>query len=291
MVSSSTPNATAKPNSTSTTSGRTASAENVAASTMPAEVITPPVTASPAQHPGRVPRRDRLLAYPAHQEDVVVDAEGDQEDEGEQRERRVHAGEAEDVRGTSARRRPRVATNDSTTVAISSSGASSARSSRARITAMTTSTTGMITFRSRVAASEVSTLIAVKPPTTASAPGTACTASRSVADGPLGAVAVGRGRPGSPPAAPARRPPSAAASRLRWAGLRAGRRGGPDVGDPGHALRHLGDLPGGLLGGEDGGRAAGAGRVVPGDHLLAVDRVGALGEQVGLAEGGRRRAG
>ena len=56
MVSSSTPKATAKPTSARNTSGSTASTANVAASTTPAEVMTPPVTASPRSTPGRVPR-------------------------------------------------------------------------------------------------------------------------------------------------------------------------------------------------------------------------------------------
>ncbi|MBG9885223.1 hypothetical protein ABE10_01195, partial [Bacillus toyonensis] len=37
--------------------------------------------------PGAVPLR--LLAHPGHEEDVVVDAQGDEEDEAEQRHRRV----------------------------------------------------------------------------------------------------------------------------------------------------------------------------------------------------------
>jgi hypothetical protein len=40
---------------------------------------------------------ERLLAHPRHEEDVVVDPQRHEEDEGEQRERRVGAGEAEDV--------------------------------------------------------------------------------------------------------------------------------------------------------------------------------------------------
>ena len=40
---------------TRNTSGSTARAENVAASTMPALVITPPVTARPIRMPGLVP--------------------------------------------------------------------------------------------------------------------------------------------------------------------------------------------------------------------------------------------
>ena len=64
--------------------GSTPSAANVAASTRPADVITPPVTASPRRMPsGAVPRR--LLAHPRHEEDVVVHAERDEEHEPEQR--------------------------------------------------------------------------------------------------------------------------------------------------------------------------------------------------------------
>ena len=54
-VSSSTPNATMNPISVSATSGSTPSTENVPASTKPADVITPPVTASAFSMPGRVP--------------------------------------------------------------------------------------------------------------------------------------------------------------------------------------------------------------------------------------------
>ena len=54
-VSSSTPKAIVKPISVRNTSGSTASTENVPASTMPADVMTPPVTASPRSMPSRVP--------------------------------------------------------------------------------------------------------------------------------------------------------------------------------------------------------------------------------------------
>ena len=74
---------------------------------------------------------------------------------------------------------PSAATNDSTTVAISISGATIARSSSARMRNTTTRTTGMIRFRSCAAARWTSRLIAVLPPTSASAPGTACTAART----------------------------------------------------------------------------------------------------------------
>jgi hypothetical protein len=59
-VSSSTPKATMKPISVSTTSGRTASAPKVPARTMPAPVMTAPVTARPRSVPSRVPC---LMAY------------------------------------------------------------------------------------------------------------------------------------------------------------------------------------------------------------------------------------
>lgn len=54
-VSSSTPNATMKAIRTRKASGTTISAANVAASTTPAEVITPPVVVSPRSTPRRVP--------------------------------------------------------------------------------------------------------------------------------------------------------------------------------------------------------------------------------------------
>ena len=50
----------------------------------PAPVTTPPVLTSAARTPSRVPRAARLLARPGHQEDVVVDPEGDEEDERHQ---------------------------------------------------------------------------------------------------------------------------------------------------------------------------------------------------------------
>ena len=80
-VSSRTPSATATPISARNTSGSVPSTRNVAASTRPAEVITPPVAASATSEPSRVPRVCGLLADPGHQEDVVVDAQGDQEHE------------------------------------------------------------------------------------------------------------------------------------------------------------------------------------------------------------------
>ena len=45
-----------KPSCVRDVSGRTASTENVPASTIPADVMTPPVTARPRSIPSRVPR-------------------------------------------------------------------------------------------------------------------------------------------------------------------------------------------------------------------------------------------
>ena len=56
-VSSSTPNATAKPSSARNVTGSVPSTANVPASTTPAEVMTPPVAASPVSAPRRVPCR------------------------------------------------------------------------------------------------------------------------------------------------------------------------------------------------------------------------------------------
>ena len=54
-VSSSTPIATANPISRKNTRGSTPSTKNVAAKTIPAEVMTPPVTVRPFRIPGLVP--------------------------------------------------------------------------------------------------------------------------------------------------------------------------------------------------------------------------------------------
>ena len=55
IVSSKTPKATAKPSSARNTSGKTPKTANVAASTTPAEVITPPVTVKAFRVPALVP--------------------------------------------------------------------------------------------------------------------------------------------------------------------------------------------------------------------------------------------
>jgi len=102
---------------------------------------------------------------------------------------------------------PSVAANESTTVTMSSSGATNARSSTASTTRITASTIGMITTRSRLDASETSRLIALKPPTFASAPGVACTVERgrctvSYAAGESGAEASVASIRTSPPSTP-----------------------------------------------------------------------------------------
>ena len=51
----------------------------------------------PAQHPLPGAVRERLLTHPGHQEDVVVDAEGHQEHESVQRDRRVRTTEPEQM--------------------------------------------------------------------------------------------------------------------------------------------------------------------------------------------------
>src|SRR5699024_2667407 len=84
IVSISTPAATMNAIWTRNRIGRTFSAEKVAASTTPAPVMTPPVTERPMRMPGRVPRRNDS-SRTGHQEDRVVDAEGDQEDERDER--------------------------------------------------------------------------------------------------------------------------------------------------------------------------------------------------------------
>ena len=82
-ASKSTPSAIAKPISVSIVIGIDASTRNVPASTTPAEVITPPVTINPRRMPSRGPCSDDFFAHTRHQEDVVVDAERDQEYEHE----------------------------------------------------------------------------------------------------------------------------------------------------------------------------------------------------------------
>ena len=64
-------------------------------------------------------------------------------------------------------------------MAVRVKGATSARSSSPRMTNTTTRMSGMTRFRSCADARLTSRLIAVVPPTSALAPGTACTADRT----------------------------------------------------------------------------------------------------------------
>ena len=76
---------------------------------------------------------------------------------------------------------PSVPKNDATTVAMSTIGATTARSSTPRMIAMTSSATGTITRMSRSAASLKSDCTALPAPTSASTPGgSSSSRSRSV---------------------------------------------------------------------------------------------------------------
>ena len=95
-----------KPTWNSASSSSAISAANVPARISPAEVITPPVRLEARDHRVAGGEAARvLLADPAHQEDVVVDAQRDEEDEREDRQVRVRVGLAEHVR-EDQRRRP-----------------------------------------------------------------------------------------------------------------------------------------------------------------------------------------
>ena len=83
-VSRRTPIATVAPIWTSSSSGSRVRVAKVPARIRPAPVTTPPVSTSARRMPSRVPCARRLLARPGHQEDVVVDAERDEEDERHQ---------------------------------------------------------------------------------------------------------------------------------------------------------------------------------------------------------------
>ena len=85
-VSRRTPKATTKPSSVRKVRGRTGEHREGAGEDDPgADVMTPPVTARARRMPCFGAVSDRLLAGAGDQEDVVVDAERDQEDEGEER--------------------------------------------------------------------------------------------------------------------------------------------------------------------------------------------------------------
>ena len=108
-VSSRTPNAIATPISVNGTSGGTrASAANVPASTMPAEVMTEPVAPGAPQHPLARAVLLGLLAGAREQEDVVVGAQRHEEDEKDQHgQRRAQARIAEGPGERSRRRAQR----------------------------------------------------------------------------------------------------------------------------------------------------------------------------------------
>ena len=116
--------------------------------------------------PARVPCRTRLLAHPRHQEDVVVDAERDEEDESEQRHRPGRRRGTRTRPSNTSAETPSAAANESTTLPIEQRAARrSTRSSSIRITRITASTSGMMRLRSWIAASFVSSATAVVPPT------------------------------------------------------------------------------------------------------------------------------
>ena len=95
-VSSSTPKAMMKPISVRNTSGSTARALNMPASTIPAE-DDGAGDREAAQHADARAVAQGLLAHAGHQEDVVVDPQRHEEHERQQRERGVDAREVEDV--------------------------------------------------------------------------------------------------------------------------------------------------------------------------------------------------
>ena len=226
MVSSSTPNATAKPISAEDqrqrAEHRERAGQHAARRGDHAAGGGQPDQRAAA---GAVPLR--LLAHPGHQEDVVVDAQRDQEHEDEQRERRVRAAEAEHVvedQRADARARPRTTAPRSRSAAAARR---SARSSSTRMRSTTTSTIGMIRFRSCVGGALHVQVDRGAAADHASAPGTACTAARTRStvsyaawlSGGVGqrALEVARGRPRSTgwrhagDAAACRRTPSAPA--------------------------------------------------------------------------------
>ena len=148
----------------------------------------PPVAPSSGDRAQPVP--DRLPPRaPRHQEDVVVDAQGDQEHEHEQRHGGIGARETEHVAEQQCRQ-PDAAPKDSTTVPMSRNAATTARSSNPRMSSTTSSTSGMITFRSRVAYRSTSELMAVAPPTFGVRPGNRVHGRAGPVDGGGGGRAV-----------------------------------------------------------------------------------------------------
>ena len=149
-VSSRMPTATMKPMLNANVTGSVISTENVPGQDDPRARDHGAGGRQRAQHALARAVLGRLLAHAAHQEDRVVDAERDQEDERERRQRRVDARVADDV----ARR------TGSTGRASRRTRASRSRSAQrrderaqqdARMIAITSSASGTISFRSRAA--------------------------------------------------------------------------------------------------------------------------------------------
>ena len=147
-------------------------------------MITPPVEASAISEPAARAVGGGLLADPGHQEDVVVDAEGDQEHEDEQREARIRVRTVEDVGRRPRAEMPRAAPKDRITVPIRISGEVSARSSPIRISITASSMIGMTTLLSRAEAvldvdgdGGPAADLGVGPATAWTASRTSCTAS------------------------------------------------------------------------------------------------------------------
>ena len=101
MVSSRMPKATARPSSVRNVAGIVARTANVPASTNPAEVITPPVAASPDDGAVAGVAFVGFFADPGHQEDVVVNAERDEEHVHQQRACAVNSATTEEITGSS----------------------------------------------------------------------------------------------------------------------------------------------------------------------------------------------
>ncbi len=135
------------PSSVCVMSGSTPSTVNTAASSTPALVMTAPVTETPTTTASRC-RVPHLLAHPRDEEDVVVDAQGHEEQERQQRHPGVEPRVAEHLRRQPVPA-PSAAKKLATTVATSTSGPTTARSSTTSTARTTRSTSGATTRRSR----------------------------------------------------------------------------------------------------------------------------------------------
>ena len=175
-ASSSTPKAITKPISVRNTSGSTASTEKVPGEHDAGRGDDGAGDGEAAQHAVAGAVALGLLADPRHQEDVVVDPQAHEEDEGEQRQRRVDAGEAEhDVehdeaeaeRGGEGRSRWRSAAAARRARAAARSGSAAPRAGRSG------DHDGVARRRPRTSYS-----IAVGPPTSTSGPPASLTAAR-----------------------------------------------------------------------------------------------------------------